>query len=146
LSGIEKLNQEAPKNGDKEEAEDADEDVEKLGDGYTLRLGLQDAANDCERERHEAVNEREKNAPLDFCDDGPVEWHDRQRCDPGGKPEVGDAITTENRADRFTHWSHSEIAAEHAKEEKERGNDRRQFALLHGRKRREYPSYKRWPI
>src|SRR4029450_11074358 len=69
LSGIEKLNQEAPKNGDKEEAEDADEDVEKLGDGYTLRLGLQDAANDCERERHEAVNEREKNAPLDFCDD-----------------------------------------------------------------------------
>ena len=141
LSGVEKLNQEAPKNGDKKEAEHTDEDVEELRDGYTFGLGLQDAANDCERNRHEAVNEREKNAPPDFCDDRPVKGNDRQRHDPGGKPEVGDAITTENRADRFAHRSHCEIAAEHAKEEEKRGNDRRQFAPLDGGKRREYPTY-----
>jgi hypothetical protein len=143
LSGIEKLNQEAPKNGDKEEAEDADEDVEELGDGYTLRLGLQDAANDCERDRHEAVNEGEKNAPPDFCHDGPIKWHDRQRCDPGGKPKVGDAITAEDRAERFPYRSHCEIAAEHAKEEEERGDDRRKFMPLDEGKRRDYPTYQR---
>ena len=96
---------------------------------------MQDAANYCERDRHKAVNDREKNAPPEFCDDGSVEWNDRQRQDPGSKPEVRDAITAEDRADRFSDRSHGEIAAEDAEKKKERGNNRRQFTPLDGGKR-----------
>jgi hypothetical protein len=106
-------------------------------------LGLQDGANNCERNRHEAVNERKKNAPPDLCDDPTVEGNDRQRYDPGGKPEIGDAITAEDRADRFAHRSHREIATEHAKEEEERREDRRKFMPLDEGKRRDYPTYQR---
>ena len=146
LSGVEKLNQEAPKDRDKKEAEHTDEDVEELPDGNTLGMSLQDEPDDRERDRYETVNERKKNTSPDFGDDRAIKWNNCQRRDPRGKVEIGDAIATKNRADRFAHRSHGEIAAKHAKEEEERDDDRGQFTPLDGGQRREDPTCQRWAI
>jgi hypothetical protein len=76
LSGVEKLNQKAPEDRDQKQAQHTDENIEELTERYTFGLILQDASHDRERDRYEAVNEREKDASPDFGDNCPINWDD----------------------------------------------------------------------
>jgi hypothetical protein len=76
LSGVEKLNQKAPEDRDQKQAQHTDENIEELTERHTFGLILQDTSHDRERDRYEAVNEREKDASPDLGDDRAIDGDD----------------------------------------------------------------------